>query len=159
MKKPILLWIIISLIGLSCLADIVTFLYGGNFAFEVNPIFIFLLSYCSVLVTLIAVISYKLLVNAAIIWLLISYKPEKSHIFAFLLIVSTLVAIGLQLFGSYQNLSVHHAIDNPPEGVVPTPLTTSQSYSLFGSAFFIYGLFVLFEAVSFWVYEKLFTMH
>jgi len=159
-KKPILLWVVISLVGLSCFLDIGTFLYfisHNNLDFEINPIFIFLKAHISTTLCLIAVISYKLLVNGAIIWLLLYYKPEKSHIFAFLLIISVLIAVLLQCFGAYQNISVHQKISTSEPGTV-NPLTTSQSYYLFSNVYFWYLIFVGFEVLSFWIYEALYKI-
>lgn len=161
MGKPIILYGLIFLLGLACVLDIVTFLYfinNNNINFEINPLFILLKGVLPVLVCLVLVIGYKIAVNGLVIWMLLKYEPQKSHLFAFLLVFSTIIAIVLQLIGAYQNVSTHIDISNAPPDTFK-PLSTEQSFSLWSSVFFYYSLIVLFEVITFMVYERLYLPH
>jgi hypothetical protein len=156
MKSHIVLYGLISLIIISCLADIGTFLYTfNNVAFEANIIVVLLKGLIGLVPAIVIVLLYKIAVNAAIIWALLCYRPDKEHIWAFMLTVSAIFAIILQFFGAYQNLSVTHIIEISEPGTV-VPLTSQQSYSMWSFVYLWYLAFIAFEIASFLIYEKLY---
>jgi len=160
MNRRAILWTLISLVLFSCLFDVATFFYfmsnnGSNF--ESNPIFLFLSSYMNITLSIILILLFKLSVNGLLIWALLTYKPSGTHLGAYFLVFATIIGIIIQFYGGYTNLLVHNLIVNSTPGSV-IPLSSSESYSIFATIYIIYGIVVIFEALVFWLYEKIYRI-
>lgn len=159
-KKPKLLYILTSLIALACLLDIGTFLYFVKYngsAFEINPLFILLQNWVSPLISFLIVLIYKIAVNCGIIWLLWKYKPQKSHVFAYFIVISAVSMIVLQLLGAYSNTLTHTIIENSEPGTV-VPLTDEQAMKVSNIISYLYGSFVLMNLLIFSIYERIYRI-
>jgi len=100
MNKPTKIKIALCVaLWLSCIFDTFTFLKGGLFAFEGNPLYLFTKSIFILLL-------FKFAVNAGITYLLFNYEPKKSYKYAYLLVVILIYAFIGQSLGGYTNLDV-----------------------------------------------------
>jgi hypothetical protein len=96
-----------TIIAVTALFDLVTFLYSSTKAFEINPLYLF-----SGSVTLMIIL--KCLVTFGIIYILVK-KPSKEWVqFMFISLATYLIL--LQLAGGISNLETHSA--QPPETAI-----------------------------------------
>jgi hypothetical protein len=153
-KQSLFKYILLFLISITCIADIVTFFYGRLYDFEINPLFILLKSSIGIAWAIGIVIGYKILVNAGISYAVYTYKPKNTHIWAYILVYTSLMIILVQGFGAYSNLNVKHNYDIDPINV--KPMTTEASYSLMSVATTVYYACTLMNLLAFFVYEKIF---
>jgi hypothetical protein len=147
---------------LTAIADIGTFLYAGIqhdlFRYEINPIVVILELHVGIAVSVILTLLTKILINTGLIWLLLTYKPGKTHIFAYMLIYGTLFAIILQGFGAYSNMHTMAVVASAPEGMVYTPLEKSEALNLFKIISLMYYVFSGLSLLAFAVYEQIYRL-
>jgi len=153
MNKPnkIKTTLIIAL-WMACLFDLVTFLSGQLFQFESNPIYIYSKS-------LVLVISFKILINIGITYLLWKYKPNanKSFKYAYLLVFIVLYAFVMQSLGGYNNLSISQQyketvgtpqeIQPAEESVAVKAYTNVYVIILYLPMIFAFLCYILFEKI------------
>ena len=163
MNKNTILYTLIAIVAISCIFDIATFLYfifnnaSNGVSFEINPIVLLIKSYVGSTIAIIIALIFKLLINVGIIWLLLTYKPSKSHLGAFFVALMSLIGIIIQCYGGYSNLHINNLIETSEPGAIIPP-TSTQSASLWSLTFILYAFFILFEFVAFWIYERLYRM-
>ena len=158
MGRPKLFYILAFVLAIAAVADTATFFYfiaNNSVDFEINPLLLLLKPFVSIGVGIAIVLIYKLLVNAALIWLLFKYKPKRSHLFAFLLTLTIVIATLLQFAGAYQNINTHMIIAESPPGSIQ-PLTSEQTFSLLQTVNLLYWVFICLEVLTFMLYERLF---
>lgn len=141
--------VLLSLIWITGFADLITF-YMGNHAFEANPLFLLSGSY-----TLLLGVKFGVLVGVS--YLLVTYRPKKSYIWAFMLCFLALYCVFAQGVGIYSNLHVQNELATQPEGTV-VPMEKQQaalSYALLFGVIILY-LPMFLSLVTFFIFEKIY---
>ena len=157
-SKPKLFYILAFALALAAVLDTATFFYfisHNSISFEINPLLLLLKPFVSIGIGIAIVIFYKLTVNAILIYLLFNYKPKRTHLFAFLLTLTLIIATLLQFAGAYQNVNTHIIISEAPPGSVQ-PLTAEQSFSILKVVNLLYWIFICLQVFTFMMYERLF---
>lgn len=158
-KQNKTLLIYIGAIILSCIFDIATFLYAGFkynlFEFEINPLILAMKGSLGFFWAISIVIIAKLLINFSFISMLYSYKPKKTHVWAFILTYGSLLLILLQFIGAWSNMSIANVAATQPIGSYE-PVSPQEGYAIYRIVSLIYYFFLFLSIVAFTIYEKIF---
>lgn len=150
MKSKTLVYGLIGILWLAAIFDLVSFFVGNLSKFETNPLFLITGNIALLLLV-------KFIVNGGITYLLLKYKPTKSHRWAFIFIMITLVCIIGQGLGGVSNVRMKVAYDNTvgtPNEIQPMePEVAGKSYIMASFILLYYPLILGFIAFS--IYEKL----
>jgi len=146
-------WFLTILLVLSALFDALTFLLSNLYQFEANPLFIITKS-------LIVLIVFKIFINSLLIFLLWKHKPQKTHVFAFLIILVILYASLGQLAGGASNIKVSKEYEKTvgtPQEI--QPLESQQAVKTFAwfSVILLY-LPIIIALVAFLLYERVYRI-
>jgi len=141
--------VLLSLIWITGLADIITFLMG-NISFEANPIYLLTKS-------IIFLISFKIVILTGLSYLFIKYRPKKRYIWAYMWCFLCVYIILAQCLGVYSNIKVTHEYETSPPGtVVPLePKEAAINYSLIYGALILYFPMFL-SLIAFWCFERIY---
>lgn len=153
---------LIGFLVIVCLLDIGSFLYEWTkfniFDYEINPMILILKLHVPIWVSMVLAVIWKIGVNASLIYILLTYKPKNTHLFAYMLVYGIIFAIILQGFGVWSNIHTAHVIQNTPVGYTVAPLTQTQSVHYISIVSILYYFFTGLSMLSFWIYEKLYVI-
>jgi len=145
MKAKLLLVFFILFTGV---LDLLTFYFGNLHALEINPIYVLTGSFSVVVI-------FKFITLFLLCFYLITYKPKRTYMFAYLIVFMSIFIILAQCLGVYTNLETAEQYKEDPVNTQPMPADQAiQTYAFF--SILLYFLPLLFCLLVFFTFEKIY---